>query len=119
VQSAYEVFIPALYVPSKIHTKDSHLKRQAYTAQQVFKARIGSQGIQAWVYFEVREALIPDRVGLLEPREGLVLLPQPSVNQSYFIGADAVCFDVFLQFGYDCARFSHAPGPGIGVAQVT
>lgn len=57
-----------------------NLRRKADAAQQILEARVGTQGVPGRVNFEHGEtgALL---VSLFEPREGLVLLAQPHINE--------------------------------------
>src|SRR5260370_5766589 len=60
--------------------------RQAHAAQQVREARVGAQGVPDWIHFEVREEKRALLIRLFEPRESLVLLAQPEINDGEGIG---------------------------------
>ena len=73
------------------------LGRDADASQQVMEARVGAQRIYAGVYLQISETLVMACVRLFQPSEGLLLLPEPSINESYFIPSDAIRLHVLFQ----------------------
>ena len=59
------------------------LRREIHAAQKVLKARVGTQGIEPWIDFDVGHPLIVVVIGLFKPCEGLTVLTKGSVDHRH------------------------------------
>src|SRR5882724_12832909 len=58
------------------------LLREPHATHQVGKTRVGPQRVPEWFHFKVAETTGALPISLFEPREGLILLTEPGIDNS-------------------------------------
>ena len=70
---------------------------EANAAHESVEVRVGTQGVQAGIYFQIQKPRVVRIVGFIEPFERFLLPPKPGVDKSDLVPAHAIGLYVLLQ----------------------
>jgi hypothetical protein len=86
-----------------------------FAAEEILKAQVGTQGIEAGIHFEESHHPVTVVMGFFEPREGFFFFAQADINQRNMVRRDVTLPREFVQPFENLTRIIFPTRQRIGV----